>query len=240
MVLEKQIQIFKSEQRGCMESEIFRRLSVFNFDDYRVISRNAFGSLLAVNDETLAEGNKIVRHIDEHVDILLLPLVGGIVYKDSLGNQDIIGTEQLRIFSAHQGMSYEITNPYDADLVNYLQIWLRPNRDFFTAQSNQTDFHLQKNKLIPIFAGETSENNLLKNNSSAMGFIGIFDGRQHGSYKLKKNKTGLFVFVIHGAFEFENRLIENRDGLSLSGIGEAEFEALSENAILMIVEVPLD
>ncbi len=239
MVLEKHIHIYKSEQRGCTESEIFRRLCTFNFDDYRAISRNGFGSLLAFNDETLAAGNKIIRHIEENVSILLLPLVGGIAYKDSRGNHDIIGTEQLLIFSADKGMSYEITNPYEEELVNYLQIWLQPDKSFFASQSHQTNFDLKKNSLIPILEKQLSDKELLKTNTSALGFIGMFEGRRSGSYTLKNAGTGLFVFVIHGAFEFEDRLIENRDGLSLSGVSEVEFEALSENAIVLILEIPM-
>lgn len=240
MVLEKQAQIYKADQRGCSESEIFRRLCTFNFDDYRAISRHPFGALFALNDETLAAGNKIVRHLEENFDIILLPLVGGIVYKDSLGNQDIIGTEQIRIFSAHKDMSYEITNPYEEELVNYVQIWLRPDKPFFTSQSNQQDFNLsERNILVPLFEGNISDSPVLKTNTTANGLIGIFDGRKEGKYKLKNPDNGLFAFVINGAFEFENRLIESRDALSISGTYEAEFEALSENAILLILEIPL-
>jgi len=237
--LEQQIQIYKSEQRGYVESDIFRRFCIFNFDDYRAISRNGFGSLQAVNDETLAAGNKIIRHIDANTDILFLPLVGGIAYKDSLGNHDIIGTGQLRVFSATKGMSYEIINLYEEELVNYLQIWLRPNKPFSASQSNQKDFNLKRNALVPLFEGYISDDAFLKTNTGALGFIGIFDGRQQGGYTLKKTENGLFVFVIHGAFEFEDRLIENRDGLSLAGVSEVTFEALSENAIVLILEVPL-
>ena len=46
-----------------------------------------------------------------------------------------------------------------------------------------------------------------------------------------------FVFIIEGAFEVQNRLLEARDGLSLWNLSKLEFEALSNDAILMIIEV---
>ena len=241
MVLEKQAQIYKSDQRGCIESEIFRRHCTFNFDHYKSLSRNPFGTLVALNDETLSGGNQILRHLETDTNIVLIPLVGGIVYKDSLGHEDIVGTGQARFFSAQKFMSYEIINPFPDDLVNYLQIWFRPEDGIFTAQSAQTDFDLSvRNKMISIVVDAFSETEIGENNSNTSISIGIFDGRKEGIYTLKNPENGLFAFVINGAFEFENRLIESRDGLALSGITETEFEALSENAILLILEIPIN
>jgi len=46
----------------------------------------------------------------------------------------------------------------------------------------------------------------------------------------------VYVFVIEGAFEVQNRLLHARDGLSLSSATEVEFEALSNDAMLLILE----
>jgi redox-sensitive bicupin YhaK (pirin superfamily) len=230
-------QIYKSEQRGIAESEVFRRFSTFNFRGYQDSSRNAFGALLVVNDETLGGGMNMVCHIEENTDVVVIPLVGGILYKDSLGNEDVIGTEEIRIFSAKKGMDYQLTNPYEKDLINYLQIRLRPAAADFGQQSMQQSFNLTtKNILTPLFVPTAFTPLLLNTTANAYGFIGIFEARKEATYTLKNAQNGLFAFVINGAFEFENRLIESRDGLALTGIQQAAFEALSENAILLIVE----
>ena len=43
--------------------------------------------------------------------------------------------------------------------------------------------------------------------------------------------------VINGAFEIQNRLLENRDAIILWEITELEFEALSENALIIFFEI---
>ncbi len=70
------------------------------------------------------------------------------------------------------------------------------------------------------------------------GFIGIFDGREEGRYLLKKSSHKIFAIVINGAFEFQNRLMETRDAILIWDIEELEFEALSEDALILFFEFP--
>ncbi|WP_262511631.1 hypothetical protein [Chryseobacterium carnipullorum] len=42
---------------------------------------------------------------------------------------------------------------------------------------------------------------------------------------------------INGAFEFQNRLMESRDVILLNGLETLEFEALSEDALLIFSEI---
>ena len=80
---------------------------------------------------------------------------------------------------------------------------------------------------------------ILKMKSFHLHF-GVFDGRREAEYRLENPENGIFAFVINGAFELENRLLEARDGLALWDTDKLELEALSENAILLLLEVPLE
>ncbi len=48
--------------------------------------------------------------------------------------------------------------------------------------------------------------------------------------------TLLYFFVIQGAFEVANRLLEARDGLGLWSVKEVELEALSNEAIVLVLQ----
>ncbi|MFT3794986.1 hypothetical protein [Flavobacterium sp.] len=234
--MQQQIQIYKADLRGCTESEVFRRHATLNFGDYKESSREPFGLLLALNDETLGAGNTIFRHIEEDTDILILPLVGGLIFRDSFGNEETIGTEQLALFSGEKGNAYQLTNPYKKELVNYLQIWIKGSAADFKPGSSLYDFDFAKrNTLVPIFGNPAA----LQPHSQASGSIGLFDGRKEGSYTLRQPDHGLFVFVLNGAFECDNRLIESRDALAIVNSQTIDFKALSENAMLLVMEMPL-
>ena len=68
-------------------------------------------------------------------------------------------------------------------------------------------------------------------------FIGQYGGREEDEYVLKNFSNSVFVFVVEGAFEVANRLLETRDGMALSHIETVEFEALSHDAILLLLEI---
>lgn len=67
-------------------------------------------------------------------------------------------------------------------------------------------------------------------------FIGLYDGRKEGIYTVLQKDRSVFGMVINGAFEFQNRLLETRDALLIAEAETIEFEALSENALLILLE----
>lgn len=102
----------------------------------------------------------------------------------------------------------------------------------FKNRKSETSFSVEnldlneKNTLIKI-----SENFKFPN------FIGLYEGRKEQEYALYKKGKSIFGMIINGAFEFQNRLMETRDALLLSDVEILEFEALSENALIIFFEV---
>lgn len=229
MIVQIPAQIYKSEARGVFQSEKHNCFATFNFENYQDLSRKPFGSLQILNEEILAPHHRISRVIKEETNVIILPLFGGIEFKDNLGNSEFLGIEQIRVITADAEMSFEVFNPYENENVSYLQIDFQKDKQYFENYFQQSEVDLTvRNKLTPLFEVE-----------KAIGFIGLYDGRKEGSYTLKKPENGIFVFVINGAFEVENRLLEAKDGLSMSEVDKIEWEALSENAVLLVFEVPL-
>jgi hypothetical protein len=64
-------------------------------------------------------------------------------------------------------------------------------------------------------------------------FIGAFEGRKHEGLTIDLAKS-VFVFVVQGAFEVEDRLLQPRDGLAFRNLTSLAFESLSENAVILV------
>jgi redox-sensitive bicupin YhaK (pirin superfamily) len=230
MIQQHSARIYKSNLRGVLEYESYRCLSVFNFGNYQEIARNPFGSLQVLNEEILAPQQRISMPIEANTQLLILPLFGGVEYKDSIGNESFIGVEQIQIITTAEASSFELFNSYKEETVHYLQLRFKTENSILAPHFQQFDFGLtNKNQLIPLFEIPKS-----------LGFIGIYEGRKEGFYTLKNNSNGVFIFVIHGAFEVENRLLESKDGLSLHKKEVIEWEALSENALLLVFEIAMN
>ncbi len=239
LVKPKNTKIYPSAQREKDESEIFTRFSTFNNENKKG-KFPAFGALTALNDETIIGHNKVFRHVEQDTIIIILPLFGAIVYKDSMENEDIIDTEQLRIFSAKKGMTYELKNPYRDGLINYIQIWLTPHSTF-AADSQQNAFSCsRKNELFPLFATENTSEDTLSIPLDCYGYVGIYEIGAKASYDLLQPKNGLFCYVISGEFEVDNQHLSAKDGFSIINNKHVGFESLTADAVLLVIEVTLD
>jgi quercetin 2,3-dioxygenase len=197
--------------------------STFNFGE----NKNAFGSLFLFNYQILIPNQRTLFVSQTDSLNYILPLYGGINFKDEQQNEKLIATEEIKQIVSNKEANFEISNPFDTN-VSYLQIGFKTKTATLENELIVFDFK-EKNKLIPLFE-----------NYTVSAFIAHFDGRKETRYQLKNKENGIYVFIIRGAFEFENRLLETGDALSIKEIACVEWEALSADAILMVLEIPLD
>lgn len=116
-------QIYLADQRGCSPMDWFRSFHTFNFGAYFHENKMPFGALHLLNDDTLAAEKSLTMKVESDTEVLILPLVGGFEYKNRIGQQGFVETGQALTLILEIGMSYEIMNPYEAELINFLQIW---------------------------------------------------------------------------------------------------------------------
>ncbi len=229
MIKQIPTQIYKSEARGVFKTENHNCFATFNFADYQDLSRKPFGTLQILNEEILGPNQRINVTVKENTNVVILPLFGGVEYSDNHLKSEFLRVDQIKLVKVSSEMSFEIFNPYENEIVSYLQIDFLQDLQFYQNHSELSEIDFtSRNKMLPLF--EIGKN---------AGFIGVYDGRKHGSYTLRDTKNGVFVFVINGAFEVEDRLLEAKDGLSLKKVSAIEWEALSENAVLLVFEVIL-
>lgn len=223
-----QAQIFLAASRGHTETDWFRSFNEFRFGNYRDEARQPFGPLYVLNDDTLAGGRRFSLQAEADTDVLLLPIVGAVGC--TCGSEAVVEAGQIRRCALAAGDSIGFFNPYDEDLVNFLQLWIRrpaglPSSDALLS----FDLDANRNRLIPLLDDDASAYRV---------FMAKVEGRREIEHMPTVAGSGLFVFVIEGAFEVQNRLLEARDGLSLRGVAVLEAEALSNDAILLLIELP--
>lgn len=67
-------------------------------------------------------------------------------------------------------------------------------------------------------------------------FLGKFDLRKESELPFKRNERSWLIISLTGIFEVHNRLIESRDLLQIRSDENVEFESLSENSLLMVID----
>ncbi len=223
--------IFLNEQRGCSENAAMRIQSTFNFGGFHSAHKQPFGRLRVLNENVLAPGSSLTLTADKPGFLLILPVVGRIEYEAGYGSYKV-EAGQVLLIGMEAGKKLDIRNPLEKDLVNFLEIRIAGEASGLHS-SAVIDFDIDagRNRLVdlqPHFAGRQFP-----------FYAGIckLDGRQELEYQTREAGNELFTFVIQGAFEVQNRLLHQGDGLALWEPGKVEMEALSNDAIILVLDL---
>jgi hypothetical protein len=177
---------------------------------------------LFVNDHLLNGGATCNVYFQEGYTTLLIPYIGDLkILSDS--HENLYLEENQAYIFPQNNTDYQIKNPYSEDVINFFEVILPLDNIDKPEHPIEIGIQYQLNQLMPI-------TDKIK--------IGQFGGREEGICMLKNEKSSVFTFVISGAFEVQNRLLQPRDGLLLSETPVLEFEALSNDAILVLIELP--
>lgn len=215
MLVQTPSKIFKTDFRIWTEGE--------NNAETIILQNEATTKKLISIREVVCDENADYRiSFEENRTIVLLPLYGEIIINDFY--EKIIAGETLT-FNIEKNNEIIIKNLLNNDKADFILF----------------EFETQE---LPKTFNKISLNYQNRNNQFPISdvldipnFTGIFDGRSEGFYSPKNTEATIFGMVINGAFEFQNRLMETRDAILLWEIEELEFEALSENAIILFFEI---
>ncbi|RZK75404.1 MAG: hypothetical protein EOO92_16310 [Pedobacter sp.] len=120
-----------------------------------------------------------------------------------------------------------LKNPYDDVLINYMMIAIKSEEK----KPNSLTF-------LDIDLSDLNKMNLITPDQTPFKVsIGRFQGRGENEYTINKTSM-LYCFVLAGAFEIDGRLLQDRDGIALYSTDIIEMEALSDNALLLTIELP--
>lgn len=226
--------IFIADERGIEENDEYRKYSTFSHGQYPNEHKAPFATLRLFNEVALAGSQMITMAVEEGVTLLLLPVVGALDYLHSNGTSSFTGAGEALFMRIDKGC-YTVTNPYENELVSFIQIWITSeSTPLLTGDALPFNLDENRNRLVSI-------NSMQPGNTGYANrfFIGKFNGRQEAVHTLTQPGNSLFFYVLHGAFEVQYRLLHAGDALALWELEEAELEALSNEAIILVAEVPL-
>ena len=218
--------IFLSEKRERSETDWHRSLHTLNFGAFNQKGHEPFFDLAILNDETLGAGRAVEYLFENDSTVLIVPVVGGISLTHNGDVELFVEAGESVVARGKKNSLLKLRNPFDIEPVNYVALWITANVDHPSMLKKQFDLDENKNSLVPIF----SQDNMVF-------YLGNFRGRIDSQFSLSENANGLFAFVIEGALEFDNRLLQQRDGIAIWNKTKVEFEALSTEAIILLVEI---
>lgn len=233
--------LHKANTRGHANHGWLNSYHSFSFANYYNPSRVHFGALRVLNDDTVAAGMGFGAHPHDNMEIISIPLEGDLQHKDSMGTTAVIKHGDVQVMSAGTGIQHSEINANRDKEVKFLQIWVIPKAENVAPRYGQITLNPadRHNKLQTIVSPNKNEVDTWIN-QDAWFSLGNFDKGVKTNYTLHKAGNGLYAFVLEGDFTIAGEKLNRRDGLGISEIeAKIEIEANSDNAQLLLMEVPM-
>ncbi|GAB3835983.1 pirin family protein [Hymenobacter jeollabukensis] len=220
--------IFLGEQRGLTETAQFRRYSTLSFGPYADAHKGPVGRLRALNDELLAGGQQVSLRAETAALLLVLPITGAVRVSTPQHDPAPVDAGEALLLPLAADAEVHFQNPYPADVISFLHLWLDTATPLTAPQRFTFAPEALDNQLATIVAADARLDFTLQ--------LGRFAGRHEAVCRLAEGAR-LFAFVVAGAFELEGRLLHEKDALALWGTAEVELEALSNDALVLLLTV---
>ena len=227
MKIISQGKIFLSDQRSVTENERIKRYSTFNFDNIYNPAKEPIGNLYALHDDMLAPNASINFFHREQGHVIIIPILGSISYFDEDDNQFDIEVGKSAMIFHRESSFFKLQNPYTDAAISYLIVAIKSDEE-----------HASSPSFLDIDLSKPNQLDIITNQDVPFKIgVGRFKGRGENEYVLSPSST-LYAFVLSGVFEIDGRLLHERDGIALWATEEIEIEALSNEAMLLTIELP--
>jgi redox-sensitive bicupin YhaK (pirin superfamily) len=232
--------IHKAATRGDANHGWLHSRHTFSFANYYNPERMHFGVLRVLNDDFVAPGMGFGTHPHDNMEIISIPLEGDLEHKDSMGNISVIKNGDIQVMSAGTGITHSEYNRNKEQAVKFLQIWVFPNKKDVKPRYDQITLNSEdrKNKFQQIVSPNTEDEGAWIN-QDAWFHIGKFDKDITLDYSVKRTGNGVYIFVLKGDVIIEGNTLNERDGFGIWDVAKFNLKAISQDAEVLLMEVPM-
>ena len=235
-------QLFESNTRGKADFGWLKANFSFSFGNYFNPERVQFGMLRVLNDDTIAGGSGFGTHGHANMEIITIPLKGGLQHRDSMGNEGVIGFGEVQVMSAGSGVEHSEMNASQKNEAKTLQLWVFPDTENVAPRYDQKSFDIENqiNTFVNIVSPkDKNDGNALWVYQKTFFHLGIFDSNTTIKYEVKIPKNGVYLFLIEGEIEVNNQTLKARDAMGITDFDQFEIKISTKSKILL-VEVPMN
>lgn len=236
----KTYEFHAADSRGAANHGWLQSYHTFSFANYYNPARVHFGTLRVLNDDTVSGGMGFGQHPHDNMEIISIPLSGDLEHKDSMGNTTVIRHGDIQVMSAGTGIYHSEYNHSKEETVKFLQIWVFPNKKNVTPRYDQVTLNVanRQNQLQQILSPNPEDAGVWIH-QDAWFHLGKFDQDIQANYSIKKPGNGVYVFVLSGSFDLDGQTLATRDGLGIRDAAAIEIKALTTDAEILLMEVPM-
>lgn len=200
-----------------------------------------FRVLRVLNDDRIAPGRGFGPHAHRDMEIVTYVLEGGLLHRDSTGEQHVLRPNEVQTMSAGSGIIHSEFNASQTEPVHSLQIWIHTAKEDLPPSYQQISFPPSEKKgrfrLLAgpeIVPGETATTI----NQDARIYVSELTPGQSVERSVSTDRYG-WIQVARGSVEVNGARLEEGDGAAVSGERSLAFvNKGSESAEFLLFDLP--
>jgi redox-sensitive bicupin YhaK (pirin superfamily) len=228
---------YLAKDRGLTSASWLKSYYSFNFETMDEFEKIRFGQLRILNNDTITGGTGFSTHSHRDMEIITIPLSGGLKHTDSLGNSHEILPGDVQVMTAGTGIRHSEYNNFEDKDTNFLQIWVFPDQNGLLPRYDQHFFPLEKrhnewalliapNQLAPLYI-----------NQSAYFSRAQLDSGKVLTYSIHGQDQGVLFYVVSGDLKIGEEIFTTGDAVGFKDVSQISIYAI-KNADILAIEVP--
>src|SRR5205085_5576065 len=214
------ITIRKSEERGHANHGWLDAHHTFSFASYYDPEHMNFRALRVLNDDFIAPGRGFGPHAHRDMEIVTYVLEGGLLHRDSMGEQHVLRPNEVQAMSAGSGIVHSEFNASESERVHSIQIWIEPAAEDLTPSYQQIGFAPdEKRGKFRLIAGpdrnEAASASATVINQNARVYVAELRASEAIKYAIAAIRHA-WVQVLRGCVSVNGHFLKEGDGASAS------------------------
>jgi redox-sensitive bicupin YhaK (pirin superfamily) len=231
--------LHKADTRGKANHGWLNSFHSFSFANYYNPERMNFGALRVLNDDSILGGTGFGTHPHDNMEIISIPIEGGLRHKDSMGNEQVINEGDVQVMSAGTGIFHSEMNALSDKPTKFFQIWVIPNKRSVTPRYDQITLKKDVKNVFQQILSPSADDAGVWIHQDAWFDLGDFDAETTVSHSLRKSATnGVYIFVIKGSAKINDQDLNERDALGIWETPSFDIKVSAGSRVLMM-EVPM-
>jgi quercetin 2,3-dioxygenase len=228
------MQIIRSDERFRAEYGWLDTRYSFSFAGYWDPQNVNFGALRVFNDDIIQPGTGFDMHPHDNMEIMTYVISGALEHRDSMGNREVIRSDEIQTMTAGTGILHSETNPSDEEPVHLLQIWFYPERRNLSPSYGQKRFgpEEQKNRLLPVVSGKGLDGTLHLHQDVTVYLSRLEEGNE--LQFVQEEGRRIYLFVISGELAVDGETLQTGDAARITGHSKLNMKSLRDAHFMLM------
>jgi redox-sensitive bicupin YhaK (pirin superfamily) len=208
----------KAHERGHSDLGWLSSYHTFSFGSYQDPAHMGFRSLRVLNDDRVAPGKGFGAHGHRDMEIMSYVLEGGLAHKDSMGEQHVLGPNEVQAMSAGTGVIHSEFNASATESTHFLQIWIVPSATDLAPSYQQFAYApSEKRGALRLIAGpdQVTDPPAARIHQDARMYAAVITGTESIRHPIAPGRHA-WVQCVSGAIAVNGEPLEAGDGVAVS------------------------